>query len=399
MSKKSNKTKKTKKKAWITVLVIFLALALFMGGAVTGWYAKDKGLFDKSDKEQTAELPQDENKPAMSPDVQDGDGNALVSGTVYPMPKAMIMAATTAESVDSGEGVTIEATVTPENAIDKRVDYTFQFKDPNSTWARDKDVTDHLTVTPESDGSTRAVVKCLAPFGEQIIITVTTRGKDENGESKTATCTVDFLQKVTNVQLKIGNIDVNLGGDTNVTIDAASDKYGDGGVVSLTYDKISVFTIADDFSATVHFTRDPADGFTSSEGYYTRKYVYMGGGYVWEPTITYDAIEDETAVGRSIYFDRRLFSDFNFATRKRLTDLDDNLWSNISAEEIKQRFDEQEYDGLQRNMVKDKVLWTVEVTFVGEHAMYTYISELVWSEIIATLPVGDVEVDPPNMVV
>lgn len=77
---------------------------------------------------------------------------------------------------------TLTATVMPSNATNKKVDWTVAWADGQTGT-----VTDYVTVTPASDGSTTASVKCYQAFTGNIIITVTTR---ESGFE--ASCIVTF---------------------------------------------------------------------------------------------------------------------------------------------------------------------------------------------------------------
>ena len=90
---------------------------------------------------------------------------------------------------------TLTATITPSDAFDKTVDWSIAFDIPSSTWASGKSVSDYVTVTPSSNGSLTATVQCLQDFGEQIIVTVTSR----NNSSAKATCTVDYVKRVESV--------------------------------------------------------------------------------------------------------------------------------------------------------------------------------------------------------
>ncbi len=77
----------------------------------------------------------------------------------------------------------ITATVLPEYAFNKEVDWSIAWEDSSKT----ETVTDYVTVTPEADGSTTASVKCYQGFTGKITITVTTRSGGH-----TADCTVTF---------------------------------------------------------------------------------------------------------------------------------------------------------------------------------------------------------------
>lgn len=112
--------------------------------------------------------------------------------------KLMRLSVTRTTAADGGyEPVTLTATVLPETATDKTVDWAVAFVNPSSEWASGKTVTDYVTVTPSSDGSTTATVQCLEDFGEQIVVTVTSRDNPE----ATAQCTVDFAKRIEDIKM------------------------------------------------------------------------------------------------------------------------------------------------------------------------------------------------------
>lgn len=87
---------------------------------------------------------------------------------------------------------TLVATVYPEDAVDKSIDWTVSFVDPNSEWASNKNVADYITVEPEVDDGLTAIVYCHKDFGEQIKITATSRVNS----SASASCFVDYSKKL-----------------------------------------------------------------------------------------------------------------------------------------------------------------------------------------------------------
>lgn len=174
------------------LLVIVIAGAAALVGVLSDGF-KDWTKF-QPDEEQT-ETPADEEQGGEEElPVLDDKGEEMESGVVHAMPKAMTfrtaasLAATPATQAETYDSVTLTATVKPDSAADKSVNWAVAFVNPSSEWATGKTVTDYVTVTPSSDGSTTATVKCLQPFGEQIKITVTSRMNTE----ATASCTVDF---------------------------------------------------------------------------------------------------------------------------------------------------------------------------------------------------------------
>lgn len=170
--------------------------------------------------------------------VDTATGEALVSGQAYAMTNMAFTRATAMSSTEV-EGITIKANVLPEYASNKAVDWHISFVNANSTWAAGKDVSDYVTLSPVSDGSLECVVTCLAPFGEQIKITVTSR--DNPGASSSVT--VDYLQTVTGVQIKIGDIVLTPGDNYIEGFVIESGKTGPGGEVKVEYISGDVYTV------------------------------------------------------------------------------------------------------------------------------------------------------------
>lgn len=109
----------------------------------------------------------------------------------------------------------LTATITPSNATDKTVDWTVAWKNASSSWVSGKSVTDYVTVTPTSNGALTANVECKQAFGEQVIVTVTSR---QNNQAS-ATATVDYAKRVTSGTIaytgnKSGTINVTSSGGT-----------------------------------------------------------------------------------------------------------------------------------------------------------------------------------------
>ena len=87
-----------------------------------------------------------------------------------PMPRSMRFNPRTT----SPQEVTIEATIYPSTATNKKVDYYLEWGLAPTNC--NKPVTDFVTVTQADEGSTIATVRCIKNFGsDQIILTVKTR--------------------------------------------------------------------------------------------------------------------------------------------------------------------------------------------------------------------------------
>lgn len=181
---------------WVLTLFAFIFVGVMLAGIILGWF--DKKEEPPAEEEQTEQAA-----------VTDGEGNAMDEDIVYPMPEKMSFPAaafaqplaqfgepsgttvTSPQSVD----VRIEAYVYPESAANKAVDFSVAWE--NAPTHGSEQVSNYLTVTPDSDGSTTATVSCKKSFGDDtIIITVTTR---EGGY--TATCTVSFTGIASGIEI------------------------------------------------------------------------------------------------------------------------------------------------------------------------------------------------------
>lgn len=181
---------------WVLTLFAFILVGVMLAGIILGWF--DKKEEPPAEEEQTEQAA-----------VMDGEGNAMDEDTIYPMPEKMSFSAaafaqplaqfgepsgttvTSPQSVD----VRIEAYVYPESAANKTVDFSVAWG--NAPTHGSEQVSNYLTVTPDSDGSTMATVSCKKAFGDDtIIITVTTR---EGGY--TATCTVSFTGIASGIEI------------------------------------------------------------------------------------------------------------------------------------------------------------------------------------------------------
>lgn len=77
----------------------------------------------------------------------------------------------------------------PPNTTYQETDYTIAFKNPLSTWAAGKNISDYATITQPEDGSKEAVLTVLKSFSEQIIVTA----KSRRTPSIYARTTVDYV--------------------------------------------------------------------------------------------------------------------------------------------------------------------------------------------------------------
>ena len=315
--------------------------------------------------------------------VTDGDGNEMQSGEAYALPAAMVYAVPTAQSATASEGITVTATVLPETAVNKNVMWAVRFANASSAWATGKTASDYVTVTPDAENSRIATVVCNEAFGEQIILTVASVADP----TKMASCTIDYAQSITDVSVKIGNVDVNLGGETEVTVDIGHNNIDRGGVIAIEYTMSEVYTIAvdADFTETLSFITDDVDkdNFTQTYPSGTTSSSYHN-----------DAIED--AEGKTLYFDQRMFDAYNFYYTSANYATGDytgttTYFRDLDVSRIESIFNTTGY-------CRDKVLWTVQLSIVSEYQTITLESDIIWASIDGYTEVTGVTLDPTEIV-
>ncbi len=118
----------------------------------------------------------------------DETGKAVAFGQAMPQRMTFLRSARTSDNAT----VNVTATVTPDGVNIKNAEWTVGWNNANSDWAKDKTVTDFVTV--ESNGL-NATLNCLQPFGEQITLGVTVT--DSKNNSKSAMSTVDYMKRNT----------------------------------------------------------------------------------------------------------------------------------------------------------------------------------------------------------
>lgn len=264
-----------------------------------------------------------------------------------------------------GATLTITATVSPDNSADNTgLDWSMTFKNPSSAWATGKTLTDYMTLTPsgtDAAGSKKVSVKCLKPFGEQVVITATSQDNPE----VTASCTADFAQRIESATLKFGDLNVNLGGDTNVKWELNPNGVGVGGATNVTTEKSDVYTLAEDFTYTVTLTSN--NGFFQLDG----------------KTITFTDPGDVTSGG--ITFDYAQFDTLHMMIIDRI---DDFCFYEASVSELIPYFSE----------ITDGYLFDVTLTFTGEHTEQVFSSVLKVNGYTNSSVISDVQFDNSGLV-
>ena len=216
------------------LLVIVIAGAAALVGVLSNGF-KDWTKFQPDEQTEQTDETADNGGAIIGESV--GSGVKVMSAKIAPENYAANGVSAQAETA-----YTLTATVLPEKASNKAVDWAVSFVNPSSAWATGKTVTDYVTVTPTADGALTANVECLQAFGEQIKVTVTSR----NNAEATATCLVDYAERVAGYTLTLTN-----GG---VTISSSDPEYTVTGNSSVSISKgeytKTVGTVEENFTGT-----------------------------------------------------------------------------------------------------------------------------------------------------
>lgn len=262
--------------------------------------------------------------------------------------------------------VTINATIEPMDAANHGVDWSVAWTNPSSTWASGKEVTSYVTLM---DTGKSCTVSCMQPFGQQITVTATSQ---DNPEVK-ATCTLEYAQKVTAASLNIGNINVNLGGVTEIKYEVCPTVNGPGGVITANVTTNDVYTIAEAYTKNVVFTQ-PAD----TEQWFNLKDLY--------PSSMEFAVDNGITNwhGKEYYFDyAHDIKDWWIMQRSG-----DILFKNLTTSQIIDYF----------SNITCPNLCTITLTLTGTHNTYTYSSQLVCTGYTNNTPVNALNLDTNSYV-
>lgn len=200
-----------KKSTISAIAAVSVSGALVVGlGAVSSWFTNwnVKTWFGRGGGNSTVQpiqpdMPDTPDKPITGDNAsKDGavvsnvecNGIQLLSAK---LPVAAYAANGVSEQADTA--YTIAATIEPAETTNKAVDWNIAWANADSAWASGKTVTDYVTVTPSANGSLTAVVECKQAFGEQVIVTCTSRDNTE----LTAVCTVDYMKRITSLNMSV----------------------------------------------------------------------------------------------------------------------------------------------------------------------------------------------------
>lgn len=268
----------------------------------------------------------------------------------------------------------------------------------SDSWSEGKTVTDYVTVTPTEENALTATVENLQAFGEQIIITLTVTGEN----TASATCTVDYAQKVTDVLLTLGSeIVFNFSsGQATVPLQVNADGIAPGGAAVTSVMTSAVYTLADSFSVVsykftdlqhwcVHDTSMGMGGWLAFADY------DVSEGY------DYSVIENYSIEENGLYFGLQFFADnlglHYFSATRSAPDVyevfsnDSTFWEE-RFEKVLSSFDDGTYSYYGTH------LFDIEVTLKGTYSTYTAVLDVSVGSIVNTVPLSGVGLDQDSVV-
>lgn len=248
-----------KKSDAVKWIIVFVLIGVLFAGMIASL------VMSASDKTE-------ESEGGANAEAAVGDFEAIMHNTEFISLKMSAQAVTAA---DNSVSKTITATVLPVDAPDKSVDWSVEWCVP----LEGEDVSEYITVTPESDGSLTATVTAHMGFeGASAYVTATTRvggfsasclviyeGKPEslsfiyNGEELTTSDSVTFTAGTTNeITLNLKN-----------ALGAVGSKYGDFEISEIKGQ--GRFTMTKEYIVNGRVTSTEEIVFNLEEGSYTYK--------------------------------------------------------------------------------------------------------------------------------
>lgn len=187
-------------------IALVLVIVLLSGAWVAGWQIT--GEMNPADWFQVQTPPDDgaEQPDDIPPITDDGSAeleNGEQNGVQLLSAKIPRVAyELNGISPQADTAFTLTATVGPDDAVNKVVDWSVAWENGESSWANGKEVTDYVTVTPTTDGALTATATCMQAFGEKVIITAQVR---DGSDDLKATCVANYVQRFLGANFKFLN--------------------------------------------------------------------------------------------------------------------------------------------------------------------------------------------------
>ena len=235
----NGKIKKTIK--WLMAIAAFALIVAIFAGLSLGWF-KTKDV---------PPMPEEELSEIGGVTMPAETEGKQISLTSYTVPAAEYGDYGIMPIADSAKVLT--ATVYPDNsATNTAVTWRAAWKNASSSWASGKTLSEYLTLSygTGAAASKSCTVTCLQAFGEPVTITVTA---DDNPSAQ-ATVQADYMQRVTDFNLKFGTVSCVWGRNTEVTLELNESASPAGGLPSLTPVTTTTYTLAADYTVTYTLT-------------------------------------------------------------------------------------------------------------------------------------------------
>ncbi len=387
------------------VVILLAAIIVLVCGIGSSWFTNGdfSTWFNSWGKGEEQEEPADEDDEAPAGDETDEQGGMLIGegeSCGVALMSAKIAAADYAEygiSTMAESAQLLTATLAPEDATCTTAVWSIAFTDAESEWASGKTVTDYVTVSATEENALTATVENLQPFGEQIIITLTVTSEN----TASATCTVDYAQKVTDVSLALGSDVVFNFSSGQVTVPLQVNKNGTapGGAAVTSVISNDIYTLQDSFTASydiadwqdwcVQMSQMGKSSWLSFADYDT------SNEYDYSAIENYSIEENGLCFGLQFFVDNLGLHGFN-ATRSapeiyEVYDYDSTFWEE-RFEKVLSSLDEGSYS------YNGTHLFDIEVTVTGTYSTYTAVLDVSVGSIVSTSPISDVGLDQDSVV-
>lgn len=356
-------------------------------------------------------------------------GISLMSAKIAPEDYEEYGISTMAESA-----YTLTATIIPESADNKAVDWSAEWVDASSEWATGKNVNDYVTVTPESDGALKASLQGLKAFGEQIKVVVTSR----SNPNASAECILDYARRITDYRLST-EVGKNVYGtlidfdEDELLIDFAPVSY-DEAIAGLEYydgsnvwaSRIVVNSITSDFYVEPEDENDPLfEAADSSEKFNAQFSDYtLKDNMLFENNVNSEYVADTqieiifNSEVKEIFYDYLMHcfdadgglthtwvemfpNGINYVGSNFLT-----LWRYCMSTSV--RYDmsklESNYEDFLSDIVEwlqanpDTPVWTINVTLTGKYSTFEKTFTVRYDPATVQMPVSGVSLNSTNIV-
>lgn len=128
--------------------------------------------------------------------VIDEKGNEINAGKITSLPRGIVYTADAVTSASEPITRTFRATIKPDNATNKNLNWSITWANPSNEWAADKGISEYLSIT--ASGNT-ATLHCYQAFGAQAVLTV----RSEDNPDIFKTCTIDYQSKIIDHKLEL----------------------------------------------------------------------------------------------------------------------------------------------------------------------------------------------------